>query len=123
VFRLDRILELKTLEESFEPPGDFDLDGYLSGRDVYRADAGVTARIRYAPSISRWILERGDAAEGDDGEAIVDRHVADPDWVIRHVLQYGGEAELIAPPELRQSVARSAQRVLEAHTGEGRPRT
>ncbi|MDX1394765.1 MAG: WYL domain-containing protein [Gemmatimonadota bacterium] len=116
-FRADRMLGLEILDEAFDEPADFDLDAYLSGTHVYRADDGVTATVCYAPSISRWILEGGDAEEGDDGEAILDRHVADPDWVIRHILRYGGEAELVTPPELRADVVAAARAVVEAHAG------
>jgi predicted DNA-binding transcriptional regulator YafY len=115
-FRVDRMLDLTALEETFEVSDDFDVDVYLSSRQVYRASGGVTAVVRYAPSIARWILERGDAEEGEDGSATLERHVADPDWVIRHVLQYGGEAELVAPPGLREKVAAAARAVVEAHT-------
>ncbi|MFV1988834.1 MAG: helix-turn-helix transcriptional regulator [Gemmatimonadota bacterium] len=115
-FRVDRMLGLTMLDEMFEAPEDFDVDLYLSGRQVYRAADGVTAVIRYRASIARWILERGDAEECEDGSATLERHVADPDWVIRHVLQYGGEAELVAPPGLREKVAAAARAVVKAHS-------
>jgi predicted DNA-binding transcriptional regulator YafY len=120
-FRVDRILDLKQLETEFEEPTSFDLDVYLSGRRVYREDGGVSATIRYAPSISRWILERDGAEEEGDGSAVVEQHVGDTDWAIRHVLQYGGEAELVAPPGLRTKVIAAAKAVVRAHqmSGEG----
>jgi predicted DNA-binding transcriptional regulator YafY len=30
--------------------------------------------------------------------------VADDSWAVRHVLQYGPDAEILAPPELREVV-------------------
>jgi predicted DNA-binding transcriptional regulator YafY len=48
-----------------------------------------------------------------DGSVVLHHDVADPRWVVRHVLQYGGEAELVEPGELRERVARAARVVAE----------
>lgn len=114
-FRVDRMLDVTLLDETFDEPNDFDVDRYLSGRQVYHAEDAVTATIRYDASIARWIVERGAAEEGDDGSAVIEREVADLDWVVRHVLRYGGEAELVAPPGLRKRVASAAHAVASAH--------
>jgi len=63
-------------------------------------------RIRYAPSIARFVREEaGNHAlpieELDDGAIVVERQVADWDWVVTHALGYGGEAEILSPVELR----------------------
>ena len=31
-------------------------------------------------------------------------HVADPQWILAHVLQYGPDAEIVEPEELRELV-------------------
>lgn len=115
VFRVDRILDLEAGEEIFDVPEDFELDDYLAGGHVYRALGDVRATVRYDASIARWILERGDGVEGPDGAAVVEHPVADAGWVVRHVLRYGGRAELVGPPELRAKVAAAARAIVEAH--------
>jgi predicted DNA-binding transcriptional regulator YafY len=115
-FRLDRMLQVTVLDETYEPAEDFDLDAYLSGTRVYRAQDPATARVRYAPRIARWILERGEGEEEPGGSAIVDHEVADPDWAVRHVLQYAGEAELLGPDDLRIRVGAAATNVERVHS-------
>ena len=62
--------------------------------------------VRFSPLIARWILERHpDAAAGADGSATLTYRVADPQWLMRTVLQYGADAEIIGPPEYRHILA------------------
>jgi predicted DNA-binding transcriptional regulator YafY len=35
----------------------------------------------------------------------VEYPLGDPDWAVRHVLQYGPEAEVVGPETVRQRVA------------------
>lgn len=114
-FRLDRMLEVTVLDDTYEQADDFDLDTYLSGARVYRSRDPATARIRYAPQIARWVLERGEGEEQSDGSAVVEHEVADPDWAVRHVLQYGGEAELLGPDDLRARLGAAARNVERVH--------
>jgi predicted DNA-binding transcriptional regulator YafY len=114
-FRLDRMLDVRVLDETYGPAEDFDLETYLSGGRVYRSRDPATARVRYAPLIARWILERGEGLEEPDGSAVVEQEVADPDWAVRHVLQYGGEAELLGPEDLRARVGAAARNVERVH--------
>jgi predicted DNA-binding transcriptional regulator YafY len=60
-----------------------------------------TMLVRYSPRIARWIAERELRAIGDDGALVLDHPLADVDWAVRHVLQYGPDAEVLSPPTLR----------------------
>lgn len=111
VFRLDRILHATVLEGTFERPGGFDVAGYLADGRMYHADADVEAVVRYSPTIARWVREHGPVEELADGAVRVRHRVADPRWLVRHVLQYAGEAEVLEPPELRAAVAHAAARL------------
>ena len=62
------------------------------------------------------ILERGEGEEEPDGSAIVEHEVADPDWAVRHVLQYAGEAELLGPDDLRIRIGAAATNVERVHS-------
>jgi predicted DNA-binding transcriptional regulator YafY len=41
--------------------------------------------------------------------------VADERWLVRQVLEYGGEAEVVSPPNLRLRVRNAARRVADRH--------
>lgn len=123
-FRVDRILEARLEGEAgaYEIPDDFDPSEVLDGARVFRipgeaAGAGDSAgddatgpadvphvTVRYAPSVAPWVREQW-AGEPDGNGGYEVRHpVGDPGWVIRHVLQYGPEAEVVAPEEMRAAV-------------------
>jgi predicted DNA-binding transcriptional regulator YafY len=102
VFRVDRVLDV-TPGEAFEPRDDFDADAWLDeelGR-VYRADDELEVTVRYSPRVARWLTERGRGEAQEDGSVLVTHTVADPGWIVRHVLQYGPDAEVVAPAEVR----------------------
>ena len=101
VFRLDRVLEAEPTAETFEIPAGFDPADYVEEGAVFRAGEEVEAVVRYSRRIARWIAEREEAEEGPDGSVIVRHRVADPRWIVRHVLSYGPEAEILEPTEMR----------------------
>ena len=76
---------------------------------MYRAADEVEVRVRYSPKIARWVRERAAAGmaewtEEADGSVVILHRVADPHWVVGHALQYGAEAEILEPEELRAMV-------------------
>jgi proteasome accessory factor C len=102
VFRVDRVVGVRVLEEGFARPDSFEVSDYLDAGTVYRPGSGeVEARVRYSPEVAPWVRERGPVEEGEEGSVEVRFPVADPDWVRRHVLQFGGAAELLEPAEWR----------------------
>lgn len=123
VFRIDRILEAAPAEGSFEVPEDFDPAPFFGDGSVYHAGGHEEAvRVRYSPTIARWVRERAEfrsAAVEEDGEdGIVLRHqVADPRWVVSHALQYGAEAEILGPPRMRALVRALVREVVEEMAG------
>lgn len=116
VFRVDRVLEAAPAEGTFQVPGDFRVEDWITGPRVYRADGEVEVRVRYAPRIARWVRERvawgADAWEAEpDGAVIVRHRVADPHWVVGHALQYGADAEIIEPEDVRALVREVVERM------------
>jgi proteasome accessory factor C len=109
VFRVDRMAEVEVEEDTFERPADFDPAAYLHGGMVYRPGAPadeVEAVVRYAAEVAPWVRERGEVEEGPDGSVLLRMRVSDRRWIQRHVLQFGGAAELLEPPEWRAELAR-----------------
>ena len=106
VFRLDRLLQLKVLSEPFDRPTDVDMEQLLSEGRAFVGNPPERLRVRFSPRVARWIAEREweRSTRNDDGSLEVEYPLGDPDWAIRHVLQYGPDAEILAPMSLRQAV-------------------
>ena len=101
-FRLDRVEGLQTAEGNFERmTTELPEARFYSSSDEQLA----TMTIRYSPRIARWIAEREGLDLEADGSLTVERPLSDEHWAVRHVLQYGPEAEVMAPASLRKSVA------------------
>jgi proteasome accessory factor C len=105
-FRLDRVIRASLLRETFEVPAGFEAEEWVApGGCVFRAPEDVEVTVRYSPRIARWVREKGPVEEQEDGSVVVRYRVADPDWLIRHVLQYGADAEILGPDAYRQAIA------------------
>jgi predicted DNA-binding transcriptional regulator YafY len=61
-------------------------------------------RIRYSAGIARWIRERHEGTSEVDCSFVVEHPSADVEWAIRHVLQFGAEAEVVAPADVRRAI-------------------
>ena len=100
-FRADRVLEARLLDETFTPRFLFD---DARGGDVFMApdEQRTEVTVRFTRAISRWLCEQHDEAVPDErGGVTVTYPVADPAWLVRTVLQYGPEAEVVSPPAFR----------------------
>lgn len=104
VFRLDRIDDAQLLGETYAAAKPDTLTAQLENGPVFESGTPATLRIRYAPAAARWIRERLNGTTQDDGSHIVEHPLADVDWALRHVLQYGSQAEVIEPADLRRAV-------------------
>lgn len=119
IFRLDRIEAATATAERYEIPEDFSLDDVLRHGKVFRSESDRTIRVRYSPRIARWIAEREGLALAPDGSLTTEHPLADPQWAVRHVLQYGPDAEVLSPPDVRDEVARRLDAALGATTAPG----
>jgi predicted DNA-binding transcriptional regulator YafY len=129
-YRVDRILELETLAEVFERPGDFDLAAFWRSyldrfhRDMFSGEAVV----RFSPAGMRSLLHlvtpavvqaaRANAGEPDEEGWV---RTVIPIESVRHahaeLMRFGGEAEVLEPGELRERMAASARDVLRIYGG------
>lgn len=105
-FRLDRIESVTGDGARFTIPDDFSPHALLGDSGAFVvAEAMPTCTIRYSARIARWIAEREGATRAPDGSLTLTWPLADTAWAVRHVLQYGGEAEALSPPSLRHELA------------------
>lgn len=113
VFRVDRIESVTQGEGGFELDEDFDV------RRVLREDKALMVHeelpavtIRYSARIARWIAERERAEPDADGSLTLAHPLADEEWAVRHVLQYGPDAEVLDPPAVRAQVRERLRQML-----------
>lgn len=113
VFRVDRISAIDVLDdEESTIPDAFSLDDVLKHGRALANEASERVRIRYAPHIARWIVEHETGEWEVDGSFTVDHPLLDDRWAVRHVLQYGVDAEVLAPERIRRAVVERLQAVL-----------
>jgi predicted DNA-binding transcriptional regulator YafY len=105
-FRLDRIERVEPLEESYEIPATFSVGDHLNDRKVLRVGEPRRMRVRYSSRIARWIAEREGLEVDADGSLTMEHPLTDVQWGVRHVLQYGPDAEVLGPAEVRAELAR-----------------
>ncbi|MBR9990556.1 MAG: WYL domain-containing protein [Gemmatimonadetes bacterium] len=107
-FRMDRVLNAALEEDAAPDLPPVELSAFLVNGGPYMAGDDVEVSVRYSPVVARWVMERTAASAHDDGSVMVRHRVADPRWIVRHVLQYGGEAVVDEPAEARDWVAAAA---------------
>jgi len=107
-FRTDRIIHARSIDRTFTRRDDFTpID---NPDDLFQEpDGGADdVSVRFSPEIARWILERYPEAEGHaDGGVTVRYRVASVEWLVRRILQYGPEAEVLEPAEYREAMRRA----------------
>jgi predicted DNA-binding transcriptional regulator YafY len=115
-FALHRIRRVTLTTESYTIPREFDFKKYAA--DAFAIEKGgrkVEVAVRFAPRQARWIRERkwhrsARIQERLDGGCVLRLKVAGLDEVKRWVMQFGAEAEVLAPKRLREEVAANLDR-------------
>lgn len=127
-YRVDQILALDVLDETYTPPDDFDLAAYwrTATADFLTRLFATQARVRLAPhALARARAHLGEPA----ARALADSAVTDTDgWVVATVpvesvdhahtlfLGLGADIEVLAPDELRDRVAATARALAGRYT-------
>ncbi len=107
VFRMDRVEDAAALADKYEIPSDFSVAETLQrGKGLKAEVPSAGMKVRYSSRIARWIAEREGVNPDEDGSLTIEHPLADADWGVRHVLQYGADAEVLKPPALRAEIAR-----------------
>lgn len=116
MFRVSRIRDLTTTDESFQMPEGFSLRKYAQ---VAWQRPAVRVVMQVSPWLGRWARENWRRPftverEGPDGWVLA-LDVEEPEWLIGYCLSYHADVELLAPADLRERVAAAARRVVDRY--------
>lgn len=113
IYRLDRIVDVAPTGARYGIPETFRLEAVLTDGKPLTGEPHEMMRVRYSPRIARWIAEREGRATAADGSLILEHPLYDREWGVRHVLQYGADAEILAPETMRVALADRLRRMRE----------
>jgi proteasome accessory factor C len=111
IFRLDRIEAVEQLEARYDAPRDNVVETMLREGKAFQTAGAGTLRVRYSPRIARWIAEREGKTVGDDGSLVVEQPLADPEWAVRHLLQYGPDVQVLEPDQIRVALRQRLEKL------------
>lgn len=111
-FAVDNVGEPRVLARTFLRPNGFNLEEYAAASisGVLHADETTAVRVRFAPRVAkaaaaaRIVAER-EVEQCPDGSVLITYRVADVDELVRWVLGWGTQAEIIAPAAARARIA------------------
>lgn len=114
LFRVDRIRELKVLDETFRPPDDFDARVYLE--HTFDSSPQIVVRLRFHPEYAFLAEENrltwDQMAGFADGSIEVSFKVPDAYWGASMALGFGPAAVVVDPPEVQRLTAAWAADVI-----------
>jgi predicted DNA-binding transcriptional regulator YafY len=119
VFAVERIRAVSASNDTFTMPPDFDAEAYLrSAWGIVRGDL-VTVRAVFSRAVApdvrgRFWHSSQEMRELSGGRLELRLRVADTLEVRRWLLGYGAEVEVLAPPTLRETIRREAERLAAA---------
>jgi predicted DNA-binding transcriptional regulator YafY len=117
-FAVDNVSEPRVLARTFVPPEDFSVETYAAGSisGVLHAAEPVAVRVRFAARVAkaaaaaRVVAER-ELVYADDGALEIVYQAADVDELVRWILSWGDQAEIIGPASARTRIAELAANV------------
>lgn len=121
ILALERIQVLIPTEATFEDPEDFDPEEKLKEPFELTCGDPVKARIRISANQAKYVRERPYhsqciVAEEPDGAVILELDTSGRRDVIRWVLSYGVDAEVLEPLDLREEVVGSLNETLRVYS-------
>ena len=120
-FRVDRIIELTLLDETFEVPPDFDIRAYLAANPNEQQPL-IKVRLRFIPEAT-WLAHDNrvmweSLSEQTDGSVIVTMLNPDVSWAASTVLSFGSAVRVLEPEEVKQKVIEWAGEVVKQYVVE-----
>ncbi|MCI0649474.1 MAG: YafY family transcriptional regulator [Chloroflexi bacterium] len=116
-FRMDRMLDLVLLDQTFEVPADFDLQAYVETEPYFQRQ--VRVRLCFAPETALLALDNraywDTFEEQPDGSIIVTFATPELEAAASIVMSHGYLAVVLEPEELRELVRERARAIAARH--------
>ena len=115
-FKLDRLERAQMLDATYEIPADFDPQAYLaSAWGIMTGENRVTVELEFSPRVASLVKERRwhasqEIDELEGGGLLLAVTVSEPREMLPWIRSWGGEVEVLEPPELRAEVGADAWR-------------
>ncbi len=122
-FKLVRFRRVEQTGHCFRVPEDFSADGYFgSSWEAWGGGEPTTVRVKFTPRVAAMIAETRrhptqQTTLQPDGSAIFEVTVSGIEEIGIWVMGYGGEAEVLDPPELRDYVATQVRGMARTYLG------
>jgi predicted DNA-binding transcriptional regulator YafY len=115
IFKVDRIIEAVLLEKAFQPPEDFSIQDYMGEAwQVMRGSELREVEVLFSPQAAPYVKEclwhfSQRCVDLEDGSAVLSFRVSGLAEICSWIMAFGGEAEVLRPPELRDMITERAR--------------
>jgi len=117
-FAVDSVSSPRVLARTFVRPAGFNVEAFAAGSisGVLRADRKTEIRVRFAPRVSKAAIAARVVADREvelreDGAAEIVYGVSDVDELVRWILGWGSQAEILAPAAARARIGELAKEI------------
>mgnify|MGYP000874442599 CR=1 FL=1 len=122
-FALSRILNITSVEEAIELPRELPtIKDYLRRNfGVVTGGKSIEVVLKFSPGISSWVSEQiwhdsQKVSFNEDGSLILRFPVSGYEEVVKEILRYGSDVEVISPPELRTMINNEIKKMQKIYT-------
>jgi predicted DNA-binding transcriptional regulator YafY len=122
-FKLERITRAEQTPETYQIPGDFDINRYLAGAwGIFHSGEPVEVRLRFFPPAAARVKESiwhpsQQLTEDKKGIVTMTVTVAGIVEITPWILGWGDAVEVLAPPDLRDKIASTGLKMSTRNTG------
>jgi predicted DNA-binding transcriptional regulator YafY len=127
VFAVDNASAVELTARTFVRPADFDVEAFAAASisGVMHGEGTAAVRVRFAPRVAKAAIAARVVAERHverlgDGAVEIEYRVADADELLRWVLGWGAQAEVVGPPEMRRRAATIVREIAAKYTAPAR---
>jgi predicted DNA-binding transcriptional regulator YafY len=122
-FAIDNVSDPDVLGNTFVKPSGFRIEEYTAGSisGVLHGGSIVSVTVAFAPRVAKAaiaarVVEERRIDHRSDGSVRITYGVTDTDELVRWVLGWGAQAEIVAPPEARSRIATLSQEIAEKYS-------
>jgi predicted DNA-binding transcriptional regulator YafY len=121
LFRIDRIRGLESTTQTFSPPVDYSYEEYMGAAWQMERGEEFSFKVRFFSRAARFVRETNfhpsqEIIEEPGGTIVFIAKACGHRSVLRWVLSFGDEAEVLEPPELRAMMAKTMAAGLERYS-------